>query len=376
MAARRSRRSFVLSALFCLSASRARAPLPANHSRCCALLRDAQTRRLGCARLVRPSRAGCALSLPRAQLCCTPNGTATHHAALAAACGCAGETAPPPPARGGTTSDRCVSSPTRVSCEFRTLLVGGRSIYYQYPSGRSPGGGFPTVLIFHAWGVDGRTCFEADVADDFRVFPKAKLARNLLDAGFAVVCPQADSPYNETEGRFWWSNIPPYDGDEVEDLYLWNYTSPDHAMLMNFLHAAENASIGPLDTSRLHAAGFSSGAYMVSRLARWQYQRFASLSLNAGAMYYCGGEYCPAPRKFLTPYFGEHPPTLFLHGDKDDVVSRSSVVDYYTRLLNSSIKSRLVTQADAVHQWLDAAPDEVVSWIQEAERQYLAGVKS
>jgi len=258
-----------------------------------------------------------------------------------------------------------------VLCAYNKTVINGRAVYHQHPAGEVPRGGFPLVLIFHAWGANGLSCFEADHTFEFDVFPKAQLARRLLDAGFAVACPDASSPYepvNATEGQFWWSNVPPYDLDEAADLYLWNATSPDHKLLMALLSYAEAGDWGPLDTSRLHAAGFSSGGYMVSRLARWQYSRFASLSINSGAMYYCGGAFCPSPGDFLSHYFGEHPPTLFLHGDDDDVVNASDVLSYHQRLRDSSVPTRLVTQKGKGHAWLDAAPTEVFDWIQRWQR--------
>ena len=66
--------------------------------------------------------------------------------------------------------------------------------------------------------------------------------RNLLDAGFAVACPEASSPYephNETEGQFWWSNVPPYNENDAADLFLWNLT---RRVLLEYVQACGQRS--------------------------------------------------------------------------------------------------------------------------------------
>eukprot|EP00966_Prymnesium_polylepis_P004374 100318-Prymnesium_polylepis.2 len=73
---------------------------------------------------------------------------------------------------------------------------------------------------------------------------------------------------------------------------------------------------------------------------------------------------CLSRLTFAAPGAGRHPPTLFLHGDEDDVVNRTDVLSYHSRLLNASVPTRLVTEPDKGHAWLDAAPTEVLAWIE------------
>jgi predicted esterase len=63
-----------------------------------------------------------------------------------------------------------------------------------------------------------------------------------------------------------------------------------------------------------------------------------------------------------TPLPANHPPTLFLHGDADTVVPMSSLQPYVDALTSKGHEVKLVTDADAGHEWLRAGPNAIPSW--------------
>jgi len=115
----------------------------------------------------------------------------------------------------------------------------------------------------------------------------------------------------------------------------------------------------------MHAIGFSSGAYMTSRMAFLYPDMFRSLSINSGSYYYCGGANCPFPAQDDNPFLKIHPPTLFLHGADDQIVPPETSVEYLDNLkTNWSISTVRYTEAGKGHQWLDSASTHIPAWIQ------------
>jgi len=117
----------------------------------------------------------------------------------------------------------------------------------------------------------------------------------------------------------------------------------------------------------MHAIGFSSGAYMTSRMAFTYPGAFRSLSIQSGSYYFCDGA-CPngLPDAADDAYLKIHPPTLFLHGTADQIVPPETSLLYEQNLVNNwGRTAERHTQSGATHMWIDSAPTLIPSWIQK-----------
>lgn len=262
----------------------------------------------------------------------------------------------PPPSPSPT--GLCTNNGRRVICKHQATQIKGRNVYYQVPSGSAPSGGWPSVIIFHAWDYFAENSWDAKKGDIGGVHNKALLVMNLLKAGYAVVTPNAD--WNK---GYWYTNEVPYGKNSPSDRTSWNASSPDHALLMQIF--SQMPSWG-MNVANLHCAGFSSGAYMVSRMAV-SYEVCKTLSINAGSYYYCGTTAfgCPEPSAFYEQYLKAEVPTLFLQGTKDSVVPPSTQKRYYEKLQSLGVATNRILQEGADHQWIDSAPTDILNWIQK-----------
>jgi pimeloyl-ACP methyl ester carboxylesterase len=85
---------------------------------------------------------------------------------------------------------------------------------------------------------------------------------------------------------------------------------------------------------------------------------FKALAVESASYATCGGPLCILPKTLAK----HHPPTLFLHGEKDLVVPISTMLPYYESLKQAGIETELIVDPDARHQWLEQAPDAVTQW--------------
>ena len=100
-------------------------------------------------------------------------------------------------------------------------------------------------------------------------------------------------------------------------------------MLNDIFNGIQNGAFGAgcCNMNDLHGVGFSSGAYMTSRMAFSYQGMFQSLSIQSGSYYYCDGSTCPVPTSQDFPGLRAHPPTLFLHGTADPIVPPETSVE-------------------------------------------------
>jgi poly(3-hydroxybutyrate) depolymerase len=168
----------------------------------------------------------------------------------------------------------------------------------------------------------------------------------LLSNGFAVLAPQT-----HLDGvTFWDTDIPPFSFD-------WDL-APDNALMLAIFDAIGDGTFGSLNPGRLYATGISSGGYMTSRMAVSYRGKFKALAIQSASYATCPvGPACDVP---VLPT--DHPPTLFLAGLLDPLVPLWTVQAYYNRLVAEGIKTQLIVDDLASHQWIPAAPNAVVDW--------------
>jgi len=256
----------------------------------------------------------------------------------------------------GASGSRCTATSTEVDCTFQqlTLTTAGvqRVVDWQVPSGAPPAAGWPVALLFQGslFGIQG--FFAAQSTDTFGAYYEALTTKALLDAGYAVLVPEALG-----SGLLYWdTNVPPYATN-------WS-AAPDDAFMDAIFEAMAEGRLGRLDTTRQFAAGISSGGYMTSRMAVSYGGKFRALAIHSGSYATCAGAVCTVP----APLPLDHPPTLFLHGAADTVVPIATMYSYDDQLLAQAKPTRVVIDPNAGHQWIAAAPSEIVTWFKENDR--------
>ena len=250
---------------------------------------------------------------------------------------------------------RCKLDGKRIHCSHHsdTLWTGTtgvtpRVVHWQVPVGDSPPEGWPVAILFQGSLFSADTFWDADQNDGFGGYNQVLVTRALLDAGFAVITPEA----RLAGSGAWETNIPPMANN-------WS-SSGDHAYMLDIFAAIADGDFGPCDAARMFAAGISSGGYMTSRMDVAYRSRFRALAIQSASYATCAGPICDVP----TPIHAQHLPTLFLHGGQDGVVPIETMLDYHDALLDAGVESEAIIDDGAAHEWLDTAPEQVLAWFE------------
>jgi len=243
----------------------------------------------------------------------------------------------------GGAPSRCVVDASGVTCEHQVTTVSGRTVAYASPLGAAPPAGWPAVLYFQGSFVAGDTGFAAVPSAQFGMYQLTLTIKALLDRGYAVVAPDASG------GSVWETNVPPY-------AQSWSGCSDD-VLMQGLFSAMDSGGLGHVDSTHLFAMGISSGGFMTSRMAVSYPGRFRALADHSGSYATCS-TLCNVP----TPLPSDHPPILFLRGEKDTLVPGSSVTPYLDALGAEGHVAKLVTDPDAGHEWLAAGRTAIPDW--------------
>lgn len=249
------------------------------------------------------------------------------------------DAAAPPPSR-------CAVTPSRVSCSHVvTKLDAGtvsRDVTWQTPATPLPPGGFPVVVLYQgSFGGPSLTWDALTLDTPFGGYYQGVLQASLLDQGFTVVAPEA------ALGVAWQTNSG----------VAWDLTS-DKRVIHALLDEIAKGTFGPADLSRLYAAGISSGGYMTSRMAVSYAGRFRALAIQSASYATCAGPVCLVPSALPK----DHPPTLFLHGERDATVPLFTAVSYHEALERAGVETKLLTDPAAGHAWLPISPAQITDW--------------
>lgn len=76
------------------------------------------------------------------------------------------------------------------------------------------------------------------------------------------------------------------------------------------------------------------------------------------------GDTCQGPLGGIFPesYPVDHPPTLFLHADKDTTAFVADMLPYAVGLEALGIGTKVVVDPAAAHEWLTVAPTQILDW--------------
>lgn len=247
----------------------------------------------------------------------------------------------------GAGSSRCEVTPTKARCSSQVLgldaIVVTRDVVYEVPTGTPPPSGWPVVIYFQGSLVS--KAFEGDITDRFGVYHLTVTIKELLDHGYAVLAPAASLDGTTA----WQTNVPPWS-------IAWE-TSSDHAFMKSLFDAIGARRFGPLDPARLYAMGISSGGFMTSRMAVSYAGKFRALAIHSASYATCSA-LCVVPDDLPT----DHPPTIFLHGAKDDIVPADTMVPYHDALEAKGRAVETVLDPNAGHEWLSSAPAPIRAW--------------
>jgi poly(3-hydroxybutyrate) depolymerase len=242
----------------------------------------------------------------------------------------------------------CESSSTRVKCPYKTHTIesSARRAHYALPGSAAGAKGFPLVFLFQGSFFSGENYFEAGVNDPYGGLYQAQLVKALLDAGFAVLAPET----RLAGSTYWDTNVLPW-------AQSWA-GAPDDTLMKDLFAAIGAGTFGAIDSTRLYAAGISSGGYMTSRMAVSYAGKFRALAIHSASYATCGGSLCLVPSTLPA----DHPPTLFLHGGADFTVPVATMTSYADALAKQGIPERRFVEQSAGHAWLTVAPSEITAW--------------
>lgn len=251
-------------------------------------------------------------------------------------------------AQRAVSTSRCELTESKVTCSRRelslTALLVPREVSYELPLGTPPRDGWPVVIFFQGSFFPPSLAFSSEKSSPFGQYQLALTVKALLDAGYAVLAP------NALAGgvTFWQTNVPPWS-------VLWN-TSSDHAFLMAIFKAMRDGKFGRLDDRRLYATGISSGGFMTSRMAVSYPGTFRALAV-ASASYATCSALCIVPR---LP--ADHPPTLFLHGQRDLIVPVPTMESYRDALERDGREVHTIVNRTSGHEWIPDAVAAIPAW--------------
>lgn len=264
-------------------------------------------------------------------------------------CGLADGAADPAAERAeATLTSRCQATSSHVICSQRelslTALFVPRKVTFEVPLSTPPAAGWPVAIFYQGSFIAGSQMFAADRGDAFGKYQATLTIKTLLDAGYAVLAP--DALLGGT--TFWQTNIPPWS-------LLWT-TSSDHAFLVAIVQAIRGGRFGALNPDRLYALGISSGGFMTSRMAVSYPGMFRALAVHSASYATCSAV-CVVPG---LP--ADHPPTLFLHGLLDPIVPLPTMEAYRNALKRDGHEVETVINKTASHQWLPEGAQAVRDW--------------
>jgi poly(3-hydroxybutyrate) depolymerase len=244
-------------------------------------------------------------------------------------------------------NSRCAVLYSTLICDRDEVTIEGRTVSFQFPIGDPPVTGWPAVVFFQGSFIPGADAFTGPFAAQFGQYELTATVQAMLDGGYAVVAPNADNNGN----GYWQTNIPPYATNWsgcADDLYI-----------KAVLAAMEAGGLGaPIDMTKLHAMGISSGGFMTSRMAVSYAGTFRSLAIVAASYATCGPT-CTVPALPI-----DHPPTLFLHGDNDTTVPASTMYPYRDQLVTNGRTVDTVIGINRGHEWLPEGKTAIPAWFE------------
>ncbi|MEQ1506524.1 MAG: prolyl oligopeptidase family serine peptidase [Myxococcota bacterium] len=243
--------------------------------------------------------------------------------------------------------DGCEAKATSLSCAHEVTKVDDRRVLWQAPDGEAPADGWPVAILFQGSLFPAETYWSSPKYAPFGAYHQVELTRDLLDAGYLVLTPEALG----AGLTCWNTNLPGWSGN-------WE-SSPDFDLMTALFDAVADGTFGPADPTDWVAAGISSGGYMTSRVANTWPDRFRAVAIASASWETCAGPVCSVPDDAA---LDAHPPTLFLHGKLDPVVPIVTMWPYQERLAEAGVDTAVEIAPLGLHAWSDDAPAAILGF--------------
>ena len=231
------------------------------------------------------------------------------------------------------------------------FILNQRLILYQKPFSPPPDSGYPVLFLLHGASQYPFSWFFSLNSWSIR---QSCFSEKAIEAGFFIIAPSSGRPI--TPGPHAWSSFID-DVNESKDLQLFN-------SLFNWL---ENDLSIFIDLDHVFCAGFSSGGFMASRLAKEFPDRFSGVLIHSGTdadsitFTKRGPEFdCNSSLN----YSKNHPPTLVVHGEKDRLVPYECGLHLFEELQRHNITSSLLTDVEKGHVWLSMHSENMLQWFE------------
>jgi poly(3-hydroxybutyrate) depolymerase len=232
-------------------------------------------------------------------------------------------------------------------------IINNRIILYASQSTSSSEEGFPVLFVLHG---AAQYPFAWFFPLNLWSYQQSLFVKKALDAGFFVIAPSSGRPMKP--GPHAWSSFID-DVNESEDLHLFQ-------SLFGWLEKKEQM----LNLDAVYCAGFSSGGFMTSRLAKTFPERFTGVLVHSGTdadsinFTKNGPEFdCESPKQYPI----NHPPTLIVHGEKDSIVPYECGFHFYSELKRNNVSVSLLTDPKEGHIWLSSFSAEMINWFTSIE---------
>jgi poly(3-hydroxybutyrate) depolymerase len=237
---------------------------------------------------------------------------------------------------------------TKFLTSFKIKFLKTRFLLYKQPSTTPPENGFPILFILHG-------AVQHAFAWFFPFNPWTKqqnmFLKDAIDEDFFVVAPESRRPFL----------IGPRSWDCFEEDISKN---KDLQFIENIIEWLNTSNL-PVDTDNIFAAGFSSGAFMCSRIGYAMGEKFNALAVHSGVN-------CESIKiTIFGPVFDcessldlpdNHPPTIIVHGEKDSFVPFECANHFYNELVRFGIEANITTDPEGGHTWLSQFNNEILDF--------------
>ena len=231
---------------------------------------------------------------------------------------------------------------------FQFQQINQRWFLWQYPDQMTSSTEYPIIFLLH-----GAAQYPFSWFFGLNRWGREQCSFTLaaLERGYLIVAPASSRPV--TPGPRAW-DIFEEDSRQSEDIQF----------IVDILDwfTRENISI---NLNKVFCAGFSSGAFMTSRLALDVPDIFTAMAVHSGSnaeaitltdrgpIFDCTSPHTIPPN---------HPPTLIIHGSLDSLVPPEFGIHYHQELQRHDIKTALLLDENTGHIWISNFNDDILHW--------------
>ena len=236
---------------------------------------------------------------------------------------------------------------------FKIKILQKRIIIWQKPTTDPDEDGYPVLILMHGAVQTSLSWFIGLSQWGKR---QTDFANQALEEGYIIIAPNSQKPIRP--GPRAWDAFT----EEIEN-------SRDLTLIQNILEWVETMDC-KIDENRIFCAGFSSGAFMTSRIGLTFPEEFCGLIIHSG----CNAESieitnrgpvfdCETPIDIST----NHPPTLIVHGEQDSLVPYECAFRYYSDLIDGEIPTELLNDPEGGHIWLKDYNKDIFTWLKKTK---------